>query len=66
MSDKEKLDMCLNTLKMISRIIDNITYECRSSVYELTDDEISFMFFCRDEADKTIYEVEVVNKPPVL
>jgi hypothetical protein len=46
----DDLDECKKALADISRILDNLEYECRSRVYTLDDDEMSFVFYCRDLA----------------
>lgn len=60
-SEKE-LEKYKQTLKDISRILDNIKYECKSSVYTLDDDEFSWIFYCRDLADRTLRECEKIKK----
>ena len=65
MSSEISDEKLLDTLKRISKILDNIEYECNSSVYTLTDDEFSWVFHCRDLADEAIREykdTENVNK----
>jgi len=42
------------TLKSISRILDTLTYECSGRQYTLNDDQMSWIFYCRDLADDCI------------
>ncbi len=43
-------------LQDIARILDNIEYECCSREYTLNDDEMSWVFYCRDLAQKTLMD----------
>ena len=46
----EKIDPIV-ALKVISIILDNLNYECESSVYTLDEDAMGWIFYCRDMAD---------------
>lgn len=35
----------------ISKVINNLKYECESRLYTLNDDEMGYIFYCRDLAD---------------
>lgn len=49
----DKID-AITVLKSISTILDNLNYECSGRVYTLDDDEMSWIFHCRDLADECI------------
>ena len=53
MLEKNEIDPII-TLKTIYRLLDNLEYECNSSVYTLDDDEMSWIFHCRDLAYECI------------
>lgn len=44
----------VKALESIYRILNSIEYECSSSIYTLDDDEMSFIFYCKDLAFLTI------------
>ncbi len=44
----------LKALQTISRILDNVKYECCARAYTLDQDEMGWIFYCRDEADLAI------------
>lgn len=52
--DDFPLEECLKELRFISKIIDNLNYECASREYTLDDDEMGLIFLCRDIADKLL------------
>jgi len=52
----------IQVLKTISRLLNNIEYECNSRVYTLDDDEMGWMFYCRDIADVCIKNNEEKNR----
>ena len=44
------------TLQNIARIIDNVKYECCAFEYTLDEDEMSWIFYCRDLAEEALKE----------
>jgi hypothetical protein len=44
----------LNALQTISRIINNLNYECSARIYTLDDDEMGDIFYCRELADEAL------------
>ena len=48
----------LKTLQDISRILDDIKYECSGRIYVLDDNEMNWVFYCRDIADIAIKKYE--------
>lgn len=40
----------IKALESISRILDNLNYECCSREYTLDEDEMGWVFYCRDLA----------------
>ena len=44
----------VDVLKRISKIINNVKYECSSRMYTLDEEEMSWVFYCRDLADEAI------------
>lgn len=46
----------VRTLQLIARILDNVQYECSSRVYTLDDDEMGWVYHCRDIAQIAIRE----------
>jgi hypothetical protein len=51
---KDREILLVDTLKRISKIIDDLKYECKSSIYILDDDEMTWIFYCRYLADETL------------
>ncbi len=45
--DEEKKEY-IKILKEVYRHLDNLKYECNSSIYTLDEDEMSWIFYCRD------------------
>ncbi len=43
-------------LQTISMVIDNMKYELSGRVYTIDEDEMSWIFYCRDLADKALRE----------
>jgi hypothetical protein len=41
----------ITALKSIFRILDNLKYECCAREYTLDQDEMGWIFYCRDTAD---------------
>lgn len=54
--DKE-LSACVQVLKKVSSILDNIKYECRAREYTLDEEAMSDIFHCRDIADEMIRQM---------
>ena len=50
----DEIEKCKKSLQSIFRVLDNLEYECNSSIYTLDDDEMSWVFYCRDLAEKTL------------
>ncbi len=44
----------INVLKKISNLLDNIQYERSGRICTLEEDEMSWIFYCRDLADEAI------------
>ena len=42
------------TLQSIARILDSIDVECDSRVYTLSDDEMGWIYHCRDIAQQSV------------
>lgn len=59
MNDSEKLKIAIKSLKMISRVLDNIQYELEARVYTCDEDNFTDIFFCRDEADWALRKIEI-------
>lgn len=53
-----KCEPYIIALRIISRILDNLKYECSGRVYELTDEEMAKIFCCRDVADAMLHSKE--------
>jgi len=47
---ESEVEVYVQVLKDIYSHLDNVEYECSGRVYELTDDEMSWIFYCRDMA----------------
>ncbi len=56
MNDKE--EQFKDTLRVISKIINNLKYECESRTYILDEDAMGGIFHCRDLADDVLREEE--------
>lgn len=55
MDNQEKLKKALEVLRLISRVGDRLSnLPCRSSVYELDDDDFGDIMFIRDIADESL------------
>jgi hypothetical protein len=52
-------DETIESLKIIFKTLDNLQYELSGREYTLTDDEMSWVFFCRDLAESTIRKLGV-------
>lgn len=48
------INVLINTLLTISRLLTNLKYDCCGREYILDEDEIGWIFFCRDLADETL------------
>lgn len=46
----------MKVLQEISRILDNLKYECSAREYTLDEDAMGWIFHCRDLADKALRE----------
>lgn len=57
MNEKD-FSILIDSLKSIARVLDNVQYECASSIYTLDDDEMGWIFYCRDLAQKTLMDWE--------
>lgn len=55
---KEHGEDLIKTLKDIARILDGIKYECASREYVLDEDQMGWVFYCRDIAQITIRNYE--------
>lgn len=51
-------DELKKVLKDISRILNNVQYELSARIYTLDEDEMGWVFYCRDLADKALREEE--------
>lgn len=49
-----QLQEYVQALKDIYRHLDNLEYVCESSIYTVDEDEMSWIFYCRDHAWKTL------------
>lgn len=58
MHESEKLELAIVSLKLISRVLDNIKYELEARVYTCDEDNFTDIFFCRDEADLTLRKIQ--------
>lgn len=62
MSKNQDVKELINVLKLISKTIDHLKYECKARQYTLNDDEFGSIMFCRDLADKAIKDLEFKDK----
>lgn len=55
---EEQNEIMKKALRDIARILDNIKYELAARVYTLDDDQMSWVFYCRDLAQKTLRDLK--------
>ena len=47
----------IDNLKLISKLLGNLNYECSGREYTLDDDAMGDVFICRDLADQALREI---------
>lgn len=62
----EELTLYIECLKDIHRHLSNIEYACFGREYRLDEDEMSWIFYCRDYAWTTLKEFEKAGPKCVI
>jgi hypothetical protein len=51
----------IESLNIIFKTLDNLKYELSGREYTLTDDEMGWVFYCRDVAEEALRKLGVKN-----